>query len=233
MSKNDIKQQVGNYAAKLVQNHTTVGLGTGTTVSYFLVALAQRIKKEHLDIVGVTTSEKTTLSAKELGIRIVDIDDTDGIDLTIDGADEVDTYLNGIKGGGAALLMEKIVAKNSKENVWIVDESKVHNILGSFPLPVEVVPFGSGRLYREFALKGLNPRYRVDNLGRRIVTDAQHYIIDLVLDAINNPYELAQYLESRVGVVEHGLFLGIANRVIVGNDDDIEVLERRTANQKL
>lgn len=213
--KNAQKKQAAEAALKYIDSDMIVGLGTGSTVAYFLEALAQSDRR----VIGVTTSKITSQRCAELNIPIVDIDEVDHIDVTVDGADEVDTYLNGIKGGGAALLMEKIVAKNSRENIWIVDSSKVHDTLGSFPLPVEVIPYGSGQLIRQFADKGLFPKLRrqADN-NQPVVTDAGHYIIDCHMQTINNPYALAEYLESQVGVVEHGLFLAICDRVIIGGE---------------
>src|SRR5699024_12095916 len=120
-----------------------VGVLTCSTVRFFIEALAVRINSEGLDIIGVTTSNKTSSLAKSWGIKLASVDEVPKIDLTIDGADEVDYQLNGIKGGGAALLFEKIVALNSEKNIWIIDESKYHDVIGQFPLPVEVVPYGS------------------------------------------------------------------------------------------
>lgn len=214
---NDEKRQAGETAAQLIEDGMTVGLGTGSTVAYFLEALAARIRNEQLHIVGVTTSFKTATIAQTLGITIVDIDDAPTIDLTVDGADEVDVQMNGIKGGGAAFLMEKIVAKNSKRIVWIVDSQKVHQQLGQFPLPVEIVPFGHGKLVAEFAQQQLHPVLRLQN-GVPVVTDMGHYIVDLHLEVIDQPTELGQYLDGRVGVVEHGLFLNIADEIIIGQE---------------
>lgn len=224
--KNFQKKQAALTALNYIQTNMIVGLGTGSTVSYFLDVLAA----SQYNIIGVTTSTITSQRCAELNIPIVDIDDIDHIDITVDGADEVDSYLNGIKGGGAALLMEKIVAKNSKKNIWIVDRSKVHNTLGSFPLPVEVIPYGSGQLLRQFANKGLFPKLRryPDN-NQPIITDAGHYIFDCHMNTINNPYALAEYLESQVGVVEHGLFLNICDRIIIG-DNTVEIKERQHAH---
>ncbi|MFR8085846.1 MAG: ribose 5-phosphate isomerase A, partial [Leuconostoc gelidum] len=136
-----------------------------------------------------------------------------------------------IKGGGAALLMEKIVAKNSLKNIWIVDDSKIHDVLGSFPLPVEVIPYGSGQLVQRFNDLGLNPVIRKNAAKETILTDSGHYIIDLHLNAIDNPQNLADYLERQVGTVEHGLFLNVADIVIIGSDHII-VKEKRVKMKK-
>ena len=221
MTQDDNKKRAAQAAVQYIKDGMVVGLGTGSTVAYFLDALAEH----KLDIIGVTTSTKTAQRSAELGIKIVDIDDVKQIDVTVDGADEVDAYMNGIKGGGAALLMEKIVANNSQKNIWIVDESKVHDVLGSFPLPVEVVPYGRGRLWQKFSERELNPVLRVDEKGQAIVTDGGHNIIDLHVKSIPNPQMLAEYLENEVGVVEHGLFLGMTDVVIIGGDE-VKIKER-------
>ena len=215
MTKQDLfKQKAARAALDYIKDGMIVGLGTGSTVSFLL----DYISEKELDITGVTTSKDTSRKCRTLGIRVVDIDMVDHIDVTIDGADEVDAYMNGIKGGGAALLMEKIVANNSKTNIWIVDETKVHSVLGSFPLPIEIISYGSGKLIQNFEEKGYHPVLRLDNAGNPVVTDTGHNIIDLNLHYIDNPQELAEYLESQVGVVEHGLFINIADVVIIGGE---------------
>lgn len=216
------KKKAAEFAAQYIEEGMTVGLGTGSTVAFFLDALAEK----KIDFTGVTTSNRTAARGAELGMKIVDVDEVDHIDVTVDGADEVDTYLNGIKGGGAALLMEKIVAKNSTKNIWIVDQSKVKPVLGTFPLPVEVVPYGSGQLARKFEKDGLNPTLRLDQEGKTLVTDGGHYILDLHLSGMDSPERLSDYLSNEVGVVDHGLFLNTADIVIVGGDE-IEVKERK------
>lgn len=225
MDVTEQKRQVGKYAAGLVEDHMTVGLGTGSTVKFFVDALAERVNNEGLNIIGVTTSVRTAEQAQSLGIKIVDLDDVDEIDLTVDGADRVNKNLDGIKGGGAALLFEKIVAINSKKNVWIVDETKLADPLGGFPLPVEVVTYGVGHLNTLFANEGLKPVLRTDAAGETVVTDNGNYIIDLHLDTLEKPVELADWLSKQVGVIEHGLFINIANRVIVAGEE-IKILDR-------
>ncbi|ADG39956.1 MULTISPECIES: ribose-5-phosphate isomerase RpiA [Leuconostoc] len=219
------KKHAAVAASQLIKNGMTVGLGTGSTVNYFLDALATRIRQENLKIVGVTTSFKTANRAESLGITIIDIDDAPAIDLTVDGADEVDNRMNGIKGGGAAFLMEKIVAHNSNRVVWIIDSQKRHQQLGRFPLPVEIVPFGSGKLIADFKKRHLHPVLRQQD-GKTVVTDMGHFIVDLVLNRIDQPYQLGQYLDSRIGVVEHGLFLGVADEIIIGTSSGVRQLKR-------
>ena len=152
-----LKKAAGIEAAKLVENGMIAGLGTGSTVKFLVDELGRRHQEEGLEFTGVTTSRRTQAQAESYGIKIVDIDDVDHIDVTIDGADEVDKNFNGIKGGGAALLWEKIVTTNSNQIVWIVDESKVVDTIGKFPLPVEVIPFGAGQVIKTFEARGYKP----------------------------------------------------------------------------
>lgn len=226
MNQNELKNKVGIEAAKYVKNDMVVGLGSGTTVKYLVDAIGERIRNEHLDIVCVSTSQKTALQAKKLGIEVREIDDVEQIDLTIDGADEISKNFNGIKGGGAALLWEKIVAINSKKNMWIVDDSKLVNCLGQFPLPVEVIPFGASHVYNQLKKMGLNPKFRKNEASALAKTDSNNYIIDLNIGKIISPENLAHELKQMVGVVEHGLFLNIVDQVLVGTNTGIERLSR-------
>lgn len=219
-----LKQLAGLKAAEYVTDGMVVGLGTGSTAYYFVEELGRRIKEEGLSIIGVTTSSQTTQQAQRLGIPLKAVDAIDVIDVTVDGADEVDPQFNGIKGGGGALLMEKIVATPSKEYIWVVDASKMVDCLGAFKLPVEVVPYGSERLFRYFDKEGFKPSYRQKD-GQRFVTDMQNYIIDLDLGKIEDPVGLGNRLKAMVGVVEHGLFNGMVNKVIVASQDGVHVLE--------
>ena len=146
----NMKELVGKKAAEYVESGMTVGLGTGSTAYYFVEEIGRRVKEEGLEIVGVTTSLATKKQAEALGIPLKSVDEVDYIDVTIDGADEIAPDFSGIKGGGGALLFEKIVAEQSKSVIWIVDESKMVDYLGRFPLPVEVVPYGSEQLFKTF-----------------------------------------------------------------------------------
>lgn len=220
----NLKQSVGIEAAKYVQSGMIVGLGTGSTAKYLVDELGRRVKEEGLDIIGVTTSKETERQATLLNIPLKSIDEVPYVDVTIDGADEISSDFHGIKGGGAALLFEKIVATYSKQTIWIVDESKMVQKLGKFPLPVEVIPYGSKQLFRLFQEKGYNPRLRLTAEGKTLVTDGGHYIIDLHLNEIAQPNELGDYLDKLVGVVEHGLFLDMVTTVIVGKSSGIETL---------
>ena len=221
----NLKEQVGIKAAEFVTDGMIVGLGTGSTAYYFVAELGRRIKEEGLQITAVTTSRVTYEQAEGLGIPLKAIDDVEVVDLTIDGADEVDPALNGIKGGGGALLMEKIVATNSKDCIWIVDESKQVETLGAFKLPVEVVQYGAENLFRHFEKKGYSPAYREKD-GQRFVTDQVNYIIDLDLKVIQDAEALAEELDRTVGVVDHGLFLGMVSKVIVGTPEGPKIISK-------
>lgn len=221
----NLKELVGIEAAKFVKDGMTVGLGTGSTAYYLVKELGRRVNEEGLKITGVVTSSKTEQQAKELGIPLKAIDDVESVDLTIDGADEISDDFQGIKGGGAALLFEKVVATYSKDCIWIVDESKMVNKLGNFPLPVEVVPFGSHNVFRLFESKGYKPTWRMTDSNELLTTDGGHYIIDLHLEVIDDPHALAAELDKCVGVVEHGLFIDMISRVIVGTPEGPKTLE--------
>lgn len=227
MDQNELKKLVGEKSVEWIEDGMTVGLGTGSTVKYMVDALGKRVQEEGLNITGVTTSIRTAEQATALGIPLKSVDEVDHIDITIDGADEISPEFQGIKGGGAALLYEKIVAINSTKNMWIVDESKLVDHLGAFPLPVEVIPYGSQKIFERFEARGFNPTFRKNADGSMLLTDAENYIIDLHLDKIEDPHALAEYLINQVGVVEHGLFLDLVNVVIVGRQDGPEVLEAR------
>ena len=221
----NLKEQVGIKAAEFVTDGMIVGLGTGSTAYYFVAELGRRIKEEGLNITAVTTSSVTYEQAEGLGIPLKAIDDVEVVDLTVDGADEVDPALNGIKGGGGALLMEKIVATNSKDCIWIVDESKQVETLGAFKLPVEVVQYGAENLFRHFEKKGYSPAYREKD-DQRFVTDQGNFIIDLDFKVIPDAEALAEELDRTVGVVDHGLFLGMVSKVIVGTPEGPKIISK-------
>jgi ribose 5-phosphate isomerase A len=210
------KKLVGDKAATYVEDNMVLGLGTGSTAEYMVEAVAKRVQEEGLNLTCVSTSSVTEKQAKGLGLNVKDLAEVDEIDLTIDGADEISPDFQGIKGGGGALLFEKIVATNSQKNLWIVDESKMVETLGKFPLPVEVVTLGSEHLFKAFKQKGYKPEYRMDK-DEKFKTDAGNLIIDLHLGTIEDPKKFAQALNETVGVVEHGLFIDIVDQVIVGN----------------
>lgn len=223
------KQLAAEHAVDYIKDGMIIGLGTGSTVAFMINKLSQRVKKG-MKITVVSTSSTTSNLATSLGIKISKLSEIDEIDLTIDGADEVDEDLNGIKGGGGALLYEKIIASISKQNIWIVDSTKLVKTLGKFPLPVEVVKFGSGHLLREFVKKGYKPTFR--NAGKnRFITDNNNYIIDLKMDRIEDPSALDIKLKNNPGVIETGLFYNIADVVLAGVGESVNVINKKKREQ--
>ena len=215
------KRAAARAAAQLVRTGTLVGIGTGSTAKFFVEALAERVQKEGLQIRGVPTSRQAQALAQERGIVTVPLTAATRPDLTIDGADEVDVYLNLIKGAGGALVQEKLVAVSSREMVVIADESKNVQTLGAFPLPVAVVPFGwettEERLQKRF---GVPTALRQNRDGHGpFVTDDGLYVIDLQFGTIADPAAGERELRSVVGVAEVGLFVGVASRVLFGAAD--------------
>ena len=218
----NMKELVGKKAAEYVESGMTVGLGTGSTAYYFVEEIGRRVKEEGLEIVGVTTSLATKKQAEGLGIPLKSVDEVDYIDVTIDGADEIAPDFSGIKGGGGALLFEKIVAEQSKSVIWIVDESKMVDYLGRFPLPVEVVPYGSEQLFKRFEALGYKPTFR-ERDGERYLTDSKNYIIDLDVYPIKDPIAFGEKIKGMTGVVEQGLFTSMTDIVLVGTPDGVVV----------
>ncbi|WP_455494487.1 ribose-5-phosphate isomerase RpiA, partial [Gemella sanguinis] len=203
----NLKEVVGKEAVKYVEDGMIVGLGTGSTVFYFVHALADKVK-EGLNIQMVSTSIQTVELAKSLGLNIKELEEIDHIDLAVDGVDEIDKNFNAIKGGGAALFREKIVADIAKEVIWIYDESKDVEKLGKFNLPVEILPFGYSHTVRKLTEAGLNPVIRKKD-GEILITDNHNYIADLHLGYGFDIEEVKEKLANIVGVVEHGLFLNM------------------------
>ncbi|HLG32336.1 MAG TPA: ribose-5-phosphate isomerase RpiA [Ignavibacteriaceae bacterium] len=218
------KKIAAEAAVEFVEDGMIVGLGTGSTVGFFINGLVPRIKAG-LKITAVSTSQKTTELAKSIGIELINLNEADEIDLTVDGADEVDKDLNGIKGGGGALLYEKIVAGYSKKNIWIIDSTKLVETLGKFPLPVEVMKFGCNQLLTKLEMRGYNPKFRMNN-NNYFITDSNHYIIDLYLGRIDKPETLDREIKSFPGVVETGLFIDFADVVIVGRGEKVEIINK-------
>ncbi len=202
-----------------------IGLGTGSTVNYLINKIHETFILNGQSITAVSTSTETTDLASSLGINIIDLDKVDELNVVIDGADEVDPENNLIKGGGGALLMEKIVASCSKQFIIIVDSSKIVSNLGKFPLPVEVVQFGSERIKASIERFLISIGYQTPKVtfrrsaSNKYVTDQQNYILDLHLNEILDPKTLSIGLLQIVGVVEVGLFIDMASKIIIGNDD--------------
>ncbi|OMD66981.1 ribose 5-phosphate isomerase A [Paenibacillus odorifer] len=225
----NVKQLAAEKAVEFVKDGMKIGLGTGSTAYWAINKLGERVS-EGLKITAVATSRASEEQARELGIPIVAFGDIDSLDLTIDGADELDSSLQLIKGGGGALLREKIVASNSTRMIVIADESKVVNTLGKFPLPVEIVPFAWEWTVAELAKLGCNPELR--RSGEELYkTDNGNYIADCRFEVIESAPKLALTIQSIPGVVEHGLFIGIAAMAIVGKKDgSIEIIEAKPGN---
>ncbi len=205
-----------------------VGMGTGSTAYYFVEKLGQLVQ-EGLQIKGVPTSTRTESQAHSLGIPIIPLSDVHQIDIVVDGADEVDPQFQLIKGGGGALYREKMVASLSREMIVVADSSKQVDTLGEFPLPVEVVPFGSEITMRRLRAMGLNPEFRTTEEDNQELykTDNGNYILDCKVQKINRPAELHQRLKGLVGVVETGLFVDMATRVIYAHPNGhVEVLDK-------
>ena len=226
MNAEDLKRAAAEKAVELIEDGMTVGLGTGST-AYYAIKAVGRLIKDGFDLRCVATSLQTERIAKENGIEIVDIDDIDSIDLTIDGADEVGPYLHLIKGLGGALLREKIVAAATKTEVIVVDSSKLVDRLGTkSPLPVEVLNFGHTHTAKALADIGCNPVLRTMN-GDAFITDGGNLIFDCGFSqGIKHPYHLESKIDSIPGVIENGLFLDLTKKVIVAYRDRIEVLEK-------
>src|SRR5262245_6721966 len=228
------KHNAAEEALKLVEPGMVLGLGTGSTAAIFVRLFAEKVKAG-LDIVGTPTSEATDRLARELGIRIVDPNELAHIDLTIDGADEFDPELRLIKGGGAALLREKIIADASMRMAVITDASKEVAKLGRFPLPIEVNSFAADLTRRQIhaaaELLGLSEAtssWRMATGEALLRTDGGHMILDLKCVVIPEADELADALDKIPGVVEHGLFIGYADLVIVGEENGARIIERKT-----
>ena len=218
LSSDEIKKSAGIYAADLVASGMTIGLGTGSTVFFLIQELGKRVQ-QGLQVTIVPTSSRTETLARELNIAIADLNDVDKLTLTIDGADEVDPQLQLIKGGGGALLQEKIVAAASEQLIIIVDKSKIVEQLGKFPLPVEVIQFGYKQVQRKILSMGCNKVELRQKENKPFTTDHKHYILDCYFEKINDPAGLNAALHNIPGVVETGLFVNMATKIIVGYED--------------
>lgn len=229
MTADELKKQAAARALELVRPGMKLGLGTGSTAKHFVDLLGARVAAG-LDVICVATSEATQAQALSLNIPMSTLDDTPELDLTIDGADETDPQLRLIKGGGAALLREKIVAAASARMIVIADDGKLVERLGRFPLPIEVVPFGLEATRRAVAeavgAAGAAGELilRRDAAGAPVVTDGGHLLLDAHLGAIARPELLAQALNAVPGVVEHGLFIGLASGAILAGPGGLKLL---------
>ncbi len=231
MANESEKEAAGRAAAKLVRDGDIVGLGTGSTAYFAVLELGERVKSG-LKIIGIPTSVATAELARAVGIPLSTLDEHPEIDITIDGADEIDPQLRLIKGGGGALLREKIIASASKKMVVVADSSKIVPVLGKFPLPVEIVPFARAVLEKKIAALGASCKLRARADGTVFVTDEGHHILDCSFGKIADPAALARALSDLPGVVEHGLFIGLAKMALVGKDDSVKELGPKRPPQK-
>ncbi|MGB7333323.1 MAG: ribose-5-phosphate isomerase RpiA [Terriglobales bacterium] len=221
MANEEEKEAAGRAAALLVHDGDVVGLGTGSTAYFTVIALGERVKAG-LKIIGIPTSVQTADLARGVGIRLTTLDENPEIDITIDGADEVDPQLRLIKGGGGALTREKVIATASKKMVVVVDSSKVVTVLGKFPLPIEVIAFARTVVERKIASLGGTPKLRLKSDGSSFLTDNGNQILDCSFGKIADPPALAQVLSDTPGIVEHGLFIGLAKVALVGRGNSVE-----------
>jgi len=218
------KRQVGIAAADEVRSGMALGLGSGSTVYFFLEELGRRVH-EGLRVVGIPTSDRTAALARQFGIPLTTFDERPELDLDVDGADEVDPQLNLIKGHGGALLREKIIAQASRRRIIIVDQSKLSDALGKLAmLPVEVVPFAWRLAERGLRGEGADPQLRVAANGHPFVTDNANWIIDCRFPPIANPMQLEAGIKRLPGVLENGLFVGLADEVFVADGSSVRRL---------
>ncbi|EAG8559053.1 ribose-5-phosphate isomerase RpiA [Listeria monocytogenes] len=220
------KKIAGEKACEWIEDGMVVGLGTGSTVYYTIEKLGQMVNNG-LHITGVATSEETTKQAEKLGIPLKSLNDVTEIDVTIDGADEIDTNFQGIKGGGGALLREKMVANASLKNIWVVSEEKLVRTLGEFPLPLEVIPFGWKQIERTLAKEQIQTNLRKQSNGEVYVTNNGNYILDIVNQLFTDAKMWQEKLVQIPGVVEHGLFLDYVDLIICGKaNGETEIIKK-------
>jgi ribose 5-phosphate isomerase A len=225
------KRAAAAQAVEFVRSGMRLGLGTGSTAKHFVELIGERVRSG-LDIVAVPTSDTTFADARRCGIMLTTLDEVPELDLTVDGADEIGPDLCLIKGGGGALLREKIVAAASTRMIVIADQSKTVDVLGRFPLPIEVVSFGLAATRRALekaigSVQRLGPlTLRRNKDGHAFVTDGGHWILDAALARIDDPASLAHAISGVPGVVEHGLFIGLAHKAIVAGPDGVTIIER-------
>ncbi|MBF2579607.1 ribose-5-phosphate isomerase RpiA [Listeria welshimeri] len=209
------KKIAGEKACGWVKDGMVVGLGTGSTVYYTIEKLGEMVRVG-LNITGIATSEETAIQAKKLGIPLKSLNDVKQIDVTIDGADEVNKDFQGIKGGGGALLREKMVAAASLMNIWVVEEKKLVEELGEFSLPIEVIPFGWKQIKWSLEKEAIETELRINDSGKVYQTNNGNYILDIKNQILTNPVEWQEKLAGIPGIVEHGLFLNYVDIVICG-----------------
>jgi ribose 5-phosphate isomerase A len=221
MANESEKELAGRAAAQLVRDNQIVGLGTGSTAYFAVIALGERVKAG-LKITGIPTSNATAELARKVGITLTTLEENPAIDIVIDGADEVDPRLNLIKGGGGALLREKVIAAASKKMVVIADSGKVVEHLGKFPLPVEIISFARAVVERKIQSLGASTKIRTQPDGTTYITDNGNPILDCNFGKIEDPPALARTLSNIPGIVEHGLFIGLATIALIGKGKSVQ-----------
>src|SRR4030088_679824 len=232
MANEEEKEAAGRAAAKLVRDGDVVGLGTGSTAYFAVIAIGERVKAG-LKIIGIPTSVQTADLARAVGIPLTTLDEHPEIDVTIDGADEVDSKLNLIKGGGGALTREKVVASASKKMIVVADSAKIVAALGKFPLPVEVIAFARTVVEKKIMLLGGSPKLRVEPDGSPFLTDNGNEILECSFGKIWDPPALGRVVKDMPGVVEHGLFIGLAKLVVVGRGASVEEIWPKLARKRI
>ncbi|MDH3365622.1 MAG: ribose 5-phosphate isomerase A [Thermoplasmata archaeon] len=226
----DRKEIAAREAVKYVEDGMVVGLGSGSTASIAIRLIGQKIRDDGIDVVGIPTSTASDLLGRAVGIRIGELDDHREVDITIDGADEVDPRLNLVKGLGGALVWEKIVASSTRVEMIVVDDSKmVEYLCQKAPLPVEVVRYSHRTTARRLAVLDCEPVLRTTEDGKPFVTDNGNHIVDCKFAGIDDPRSMESEINDTPGVVENGLFVGLASKVIVASDKGIRIFERATS----
>jgi ribose 5-phosphate isomerase A len=226
MANDQEKEAAARASLRFVRDGDIVGLGTGSTAVYAVRFLGERVQAG-LKIRGIPTSVHTQELATSLGIPLTTLDEVQEIDVTIDGADEFDPQLRLIKGGGGALLREKIVASATRKFVIIADSSKQVSVLGKFPVPVEVIKFAEALVAKKITAMGAAVKVRADASGRKFITDEGNHILDCHFGQIPDPPALARKLETTPGVVEHGLFIGMASIALIGKGTQVLEIPRK------
>ena len=226
----NLKKKVGYEVVERVKDGYVVGLGTGSTTQYFIEKLAEKIKIEELEVLGIPTSYQSFFLASNSGIPLTTLEEHD-VDLAVDGADEVDPLLNLIKGGGAAHTMEKIIDQSADKFIVIVDDSKMVDELGKFPVPVEVIPPALRVVKEQLINMGGQPDLRMaERKDGPVITDNGNFVVDVKFNSINEPKKLEVMLNSIPGVVENGVFAGLADEVLVASNTGIKYLKRVLKN---
>jgi ribose 5-phosphate isomerase A len=228
MANEQEKETAARASLSFIEDGQVVGLGTGSTAAYFIQLLGERVQRG-LRIRGIPSSDRSREQAISLGIPLTTFDQCQQIDVTVDGADEVDDQLNLIKGGGGALLREKIVASATKQFIVVADATKRVRMLGKFPLPVEVIKFAEPLLVKRIEALGADVQLRRDAKGNPYLTDENNYILDCCFGQIPDSVLLARQLSDMPGVVEHGLFIDMASVVLIASGS--EITELRAANK--